>query len=87
MFLKTKKQVNYVESDSEGEDDEEQIFRPGRKNNANRANKRRKPSPESDDDFEQAQDGGDSDDGELRTLHQRPDDTDKSRYGRFYSCR
>lgn len=56
-----------MESGSEGEDDDEQIFRPGRKNNPrNRANKRRKPSPESGDEFENAQgDGGYSDDGQL----------------------
>ncbi|BCS20976.1 mismatch repair ATPase MSH6 [Aspergillus puulaauensis] len=54
------KKVNYVESDSEGEDDDE-IFRPARKNN--RASKRRKVSPESDDDFEQdVQNGVESDD-------------------------
>ncbi len=61
------KKVNYVESDSEGDDDDDEIFRPARKNN--RALKRRKVSPESDDDFEQdAQNGGESDDGQLRTL-------------------
>lgn len=66
MFLKTKKQVNYTESGSEGEDDDEQIFRPGRKNNIRNRTKRRKPSPESDDDFEQSPDvGGYSDDGQL----------------------
>ncbi|GES62455.1 DNA mismatch repair protein msh6 [Aspergillus terreus] len=52
---RAKKQVNYMESDSEGEDDDEQIFRPGRKNNRS---KRRKVSPESDDDFDQG--GGDA---------------------------
>ncbi|KAL4782474.1 muts domain V-domain-containing protein [Aspergillus varians] len=45
------KKVSYVESDSEGEDDDEEIFRPTRKNN--RASKRRKVSPESDDEFDQ----------------------------------
>ncbi|KAL4804292.1 muts domain V-domain-containing protein [Aspergillus unguis] len=55
------KKVNYVESDSEGVDDDDEIFRPSRKNS--RPSKRRKVSPESDDDFEQdAQDAGDSDD-------------------------
>ncbi|KAF7597240.1 DNA mismatch repair protein msh6 [Aspergillus hancockii] len=48
---RAKKQVNYLESDSEGEDDDEEIFRPSRKNN--KASKRRKVSPESDDEFEQ----------------------------------
>ncbi|RMJ27564.1 hypothetical protein PHISP_01552 [Aspergillus sp. HF37] len=60
---RAKKQVNYVESASEGEDDDEQISRPGRKNNIRNRAKRRKPSPESDDDFEQSHDvGGYSDD-------------------------
>ncbi|KAL4885576.1 muts domain V-domain-containing protein [Aspergillus karnatakaensis] len=55
------KKVNYVESDSEGVDDDDEIFRPSRKNN--RASKRRKLSPESDDEFEQdAQGAGYSDD-------------------------
>lgn len=59
--LQAKKQVSYAESDSEGEDDDEEIFRPNRKN---RANKRRKTSPESDDDFQQdGDDAGHSDDG------------------------
>jgi DNA mismatch repair protein MSH6 len=55
-----------MESDSEGEDDDEQIFRPGRKNNRP---KRRKVSPESDEEFDQ--DGGDagySDDGKSRVM-------------------
>ncbi|KAF5863649.1 DNA mismatch repair protein msh6 [Aspergillus alliaceus] len=47
---RSKKQVNYFESNSEGEDDDEKIFRPSRKN---KAPKRRKVSPESDDEFEQ----------------------------------
>ncbi|KAE8355631.1 muts domain V-domain-containing protein [Aspergillus coremiiformis] len=51
---RSKKQVNYFESDSEGEDDSEKIFRPSR--STNKASKRRKVSPESDDEFEQ---GGD----------------------------
>ncbi|RAL05952.1 mismatch repair ATPase MSH6 [Aspergillus ibericus CBS 121593] len=50
---RAKKQVNYVESDSEGEDDDEKIFRPGR----NSRSKRRKMSPESEDEFNDA--GGD----------------------------
>lgn len=62
-MLKAKKQVNYAESDSEGEDDDEEIFRPSRKNNAHsRTAKRRKMSPESDDDFKQDA-GNYSDDG------------------------
>ncbi|OJJ89270.1 mismatch repair ATPase MSH6 [Aspergillus glaucus CBS 516.65] len=52
---RSKKQVNYVESDSEGEDDDDQIFGPNRRNS--RVNKRRKTSPEIDDDFKQ--DGND----------------------------
>ncbi|GKZ20743.1 DNA mismatch repair protein msh6 [Aspergillus brasiliensis] len=55
---RAKKQVNYVESDSEGEDDDEKIFRPGR----NSRNKRRKMSPESDDEFNDGGDVGYSDD-------------------------
>lgn len=64
-----KKQVNYKVSDSEGEDDDDVIFRPGRKNTASgRAAKRRKTSPDSDDDFQDgAADGGYSDDGTLNT--------------------
>lgn len=60
-LLQAKKQVSYAESDSEGEDDDEEIFRPNRRN---RANKRRKTSPASDDDFQQdGDDAGHSDDG------------------------
>ncbi|CEL10743.1 Putative Mismatch repair ATPase MSH6 [Aspergillus calidoustus] len=55
------KKVNYMESGSEGEDDDEEIFRPTRKNN--RASKRRKVSPDSDEAFEQdAQEAEYSDD-------------------------
>lgn len=62
VLLQAKKQVSYAESDSEGEDDDEQIFGPTRRN---RAKKRRKTSPESDDDFQQdGDDAGHSDDGE-----------------------
>ncbi|RDW81383.1 mismatch repair ATPase MSH6 [Aspergillus mulundensis] len=43
------KKVNYVESDSEGEDNDDEIFHPSRK--SNRASKRRKLSPESEDEF------------------------------------
>ncbi|KAJ5175225.1 DNA mismatch repair protein msh6 [Penicillium canariense] len=58
-----KKQVSYKESDSEGEDDDDAIFRPTRKNNANgRATKRRKTSPESEDEFQGAEDVEFSDD-------------------------
>lgn len=64
-FNQAKKQVSYAESDSEGEDNDEEIFRPSRKNS--RASKRRKVSPESDDDFErEAQNAEYSDDGQLR---------------------
>ena len=56
--------MNYVESDSEGEDDADKIFRPAGRNG--RANKRRRLSPESDDEFEGAEDlDGGSDDGKL----------------------
>lgn len=67
---KNKKQVTYKESDSEGEDDEDVIFRPSRKNSVRgRAAKRRKTSPESEDEFQDAGDGGgDSDDGKLPTI-------------------
>lgn len=59
-----KKQVSYKESDSEGEDDDEVIFRPSRKGNANaRAAKRRKTSPESEDEFQDAGEAGYSDEG------------------------
>ncbi|CRG88135.1 DNA mismatch repair protein msh6 [Talaromyces islandicus] len=43
---KAKKKVNYVESDSEGEDDDEAIFQP------NRSRKRRRPVVESEDEFQ-----------------------------------
>lgn len=60
-----KKQVSYKESDSEGEDDEEVIFRPSRKDSARgRSAKRRKTSPDSEEEFkENGDDGGYSDDG------------------------
>ncbi|KAJ0421619.1 putative DNA mismatch repair protein Msh6 [Aspergillus carlsbadensis] len=59
--LRGQKKVNYMESGSEGEDDDEEIFRPTRKNN--RASKRRKVSPDSDEAFEQdAQEAEYSDD-------------------------
>lgn len=65
--LKAKKQVNYMESGSEGEDDDDEIFRPSRKNGTrSRIAKRRKTSPESDGDFEQDAGGGEySDDGQF----------------------
>lgn len=65
LFFQAKKQVNYVESDSEGEDDDEKIFRPSR----NSRNKRRKMSPESDDEFNDGGDVGYSDDGEFLSPH------------------
>ncbi|PYH47363.1 mismatch repair ATPase MSH6 [Aspergillus saccharolyticus JOP 1030-1] len=57
---RAKKKVNYLESDSEGEEDDEEIFRPGRSNR----NKRQKVLPESEDEFkdEAADDAGYSDD-------------------------
>ncbi|KAL3473438.1 muts domain V-domain-containing protein [Aspergillus californicus] len=57
------KNVNYIESDSEGADDDEEIFRPTRKNN--RASKRRKVSPDSEDDFEQDAHAADFSDDEI----------------------
>lgn len=58
-----KKQVSYKESDSEGEEDDEVIFRPSRKNG--RASKRQKTVVESDEEEfqEAADDAGYSDDG------------------------
>ncbi|KAJ5631470.1 DNA mismatch repair protein msh6 [Penicillium longicatenatum] len=57
-----KKQVSYKESDSEGEEDDEVIFRPSRKNG--RASKRQKTVVESDEEEfqEPADDAGYSDD-------------------------
>ncbi|KAJ5532366.1 DNA mismatch repair protein msh6 [Penicillium frequentans] len=57
-----KKQVSYKESDSEGEEDDEVIFRPSRKNG--RASKRQKTVVESDEEEfkEAADDAGYSDD-------------------------
>ncbi|KAJ5579892.1 DNA mismatch repair protein msh6 [Penicillium hispanicum] len=61
---RTKKQVSYKESDSEGEDDDDVIFRPSRKNSTRgRAAKRQKTSVDSDDEFQEAaEDAGYSDD-------------------------
>lgn len=64
--LQGKKKVSYKESDSEGEDEDDVIFRPNRNNSVRgRANKRRKTSPDdSEDEFQAApDDGGESDDG------------------------
>lgn len=53
-----------MESDSEGEDDDEEIFRPSRRTSVRGRNtKRRKTSPESEDEFKEDEDGGYSDDG------------------------
>ncbi|KAL5342809.1 muts domain V-domain-containing protein [Aspergillus crustosus] len=57
------RKVNYIESDSEGVDDDDEIFRPNPKNS--RAAKRRKVSPESDDEFEQETYGADYSDDEM----------------------
>ncbi|GFF24866.1 DNA mismatch repair protein msh6 [Aspergillus lentulus] len=57
---RAKKQISYAESESEGEDDDDVIFGPNRRNN--RASKRRKVSPESEDEFEQGGEVGYSDD-------------------------
>ncbi|KAJ5142852.1 uncharacterized protein N7515_001639 [Penicillium bovifimosum] len=60
---RAQKKVSYKETDSEGEDDDEVIFRPNRKDRASgRATKRRRTEPESDDEFEGAGDVGYSDD-------------------------
>lgn len=56
--------MNYVESQSEGEDDDEEIFQPSRMRS--RITKRQKTSVDSEDEFEA--DGGDEDfddDGKL----------------------
>lgn len=45
-YFQAKKKVNYMESDSEGEDDDEEIFRP------QPLRKRRRPAVESEDEFE-----------------------------------
>lgn len=63
QITQAKKQVSYKESDSEGEDDDDVIFRPSRKNGG-RAAKRRKTSPESEDEFQaNGEDAGYSEDG------------------------
>ncbi|KAJ9247699.1 hypothetical protein DTO207G8_7929 [Paecilomyces variotii] len=60
---RAKKAVKYVESDSEGEDDDEAIFRPTRKAGVSgKTAKRRKTSPESEGDFKEDGDAGYSDD-------------------------
>ncbi|CAL5873702.1 uncharacterized protein PFLUO_LOCUS7984 [Penicillium psychrofluorescens] len=61
---RNKKQVSYKESDSEGEDNDEVIFRPNRNNSVRgRASKRRKTSPDSEDEFQEgAEEAGYSDD-------------------------
>ncbi|KAJ5308958.1 hypothetical protein PENANT_c020G07362 [Penicillium antarcticum] len=59
-----KKKVSYKESDSEGEDDDDVIFKPGRRDRtAGRAAKRQKTLPESEDEFQEgADEAGYSDD-------------------------
>ncbi|KAI9371952.1 muts domain V-domain-containing protein [Aspergillus egyptiacus] len=52
-----------MESDSEGEEDDEEIFQPTRKNN--RASKRRKLSPDSDEEFEEDVKEADYSDDEM----------------------
>lgn len=54
-----------MESDSEGEDDDDEIFRPVRKASVRgRVNKRQKTTPLSDDDFKELdEDAGYSDEG------------------------
>lgn len=51
--------MNYVESDTEGEDDDEEIFNPSRR----RAAKRRRAQEDSEDEFQADVAGQDSDDG------------------------
>lgn len=64
LFDQEKKKISYKESDSEGEDDDEVIFRPNRNDRVSgRAAKRRRTEPESEDEFNEAGDGGYSDDG------------------------
>jgi DNA mismatch repair protein MSH6 len=54
--------VNYIESDDEGEDDDEEIFR--RKPSRQRSVKRRRTDVESEDEFKaEAAEGGDSENG------------------------
>ncbi|KAL3485624.1 muts domain V-domain-containing protein [Aspergillus germanicus] len=67
------KKVNYMESGSEGEDDDQEIFRPTRKNN--RASKRRKVSPDSDEAFEQDAQEAEYSDDEMDDFVV-PDDSD-----------
>ncbi|KAJ5156683.1 hypothetical protein N7492_009486 [Penicillium capsulatum] len=63
---RSKKQVSYKESDSEGEDDDDVIFRPSRKDSVRgRAAKRRKTSPDSEDEFQDAENGGGDSDDEM----------------------
>jgi DNA mismatch repair protein MSH6 len=59
--------VSYKESDSEGEDDDDVIFKPGRRDRTTvRPAKRRKTSPESEDEFQEgAEEAGYSEDGML----------------------
>jgi DNA mismatch repair protein MSH6 len=62
-----------MESGSEGEDDDQEIFRPTRKNN--RASKRRKVSPDSDEAFEQDAQEAEYSDDEMDDFVV-PDDSD-----------
>ncbi|KAL4796807.1 muts domain V-domain-containing protein [Aspergillus venezuelensis] len=67
------KKVSYVESDSEGEDEDDKIFQPGRKNS--RISKRRKLSPDSEDEFQEDAQNAESSDDEMDDFVV-PDDSD-----------
>lgn len=90
-LVQGQKKVSYKESDSEGEDDDEVIFRPNRKDRVSgRAAKRRRTEPESEDDFKEAEDVGYSDDGMLSLSLIITADTLLTggyRHRRFHRCR
>lgn len=52
------KKTSYVESDSEGVDDDDDIFKPAPKAKNERPTKRRKLSESADEDTYEAEDGG-----------------------------
>lgn len=58
---KPKKTVNYIESDSEGEDDDEEIFHPSRLHR--KSTKRQKTSIGTDDEFKGEADDAFDDEG------------------------
>ncbi|KXG53727.1 DNA mismatch repair protein Msh6 [Penicillium griseofulvum] len=72
-----KKKVSYKESDSEGEDDDEVIFRPNRKDRvSSRATKRQRTEPESEDEFKEPEENGGYSDDEMDDFIV-PDDSDE----------